>query len=134
MESRMYGKDTTELEAVPTTVPIPVPTTAPDRQEEVTEPLAAPGRTSGRWWRGLTGSLAAGLAVLAVGVLGAQVLGWASASSGPGAFMTCGHLLAAGLAILAQRVVDRGTGRLAGLAALAVVLLVVAPLWLFWWH
>ncbi|WP_216214279.1 hypothetical protein [Amycolatopsis aidingensis] len=122
----MYGRDTTELAAVPPA--------EPGDQEEVTEPLAIPDRSSGRWWRGLTGSLAAGLVLLAVGVLGAQILGWASGSSGPGVLATGGHLLAAVLALLAQRVADRGSGRAAGLAALAVLLLVVAPLWLFWWR
>ncbi|SFB51471.1 hypothetical protein SAMN05216266_115100 [Amycolatopsis marina] len=87
----------------------------------------------GRWWRGLTGSLVAGLVVLAVIVLGAQIAGLVSASEGPGPFMVVGHVVGAALAVVAQRIADRAHGGPAALAAAAVLLLAFTTLWLFWW-
>ncbi|EHR49264.1 hypothetical protein SacmaDRAFT_0971 [Saccharomonospora marina XMU15] len=91
------------------------------------------GRARFRWWRALTGSLAAGLALLALAVLAAEVFGWASGGKGPGAPAVAGHAVGAVLALVAQAVADRSRGRTAALAGLAVVALVAAVLWLFWW-
>lgn len=93
-----------------------------------------PRRRRGRWWRGLTGSFAAGLAGLAVIVLGSGVVCVFLDVPGPGAAMLIGHPVAAVLALGAQRVADRRTGRVAGLAGAVVVLLLVAALWVFWWR
>ena len=87
----------------------------------------------GRWWRGLTGSLAAGLAGLAVIVLGAGLLCSFLGAPGPGVWLLVGHPVAAVLALVAQRFADRGEGRAAGAAGAVVVVLVLAALWLFWW-
>lgn len=87
----------------------------------------------GRWWRGLTGSLAAGLAALAVIVLGAGLLCWLRGAPGPGVAMLIGHPVAAVLALAAQRFADRREGSVAGVAGFAVVVVLLVALWLFWW-
>jgi hypothetical protein len=86
----------------------------------------------GRWWRGFTGSLAAGLVVLAVGVYGVAVVCLFTGAPGPGAALLAGHPVAAGLALVAQRVADRRSGLQAAGAGLAVVLFTISALTLFW--
>ncbi|MET8852501.1 hypothetical protein [Amycolatopsis sp. NPDC004625] len=95
-------------------------------------PEAAPARQRGRWWRGFTGSLAAGLAVLAVGVLVVAGICLFTGAPGPGATLLIGHPIAAVLALLAQRVADRRNGPAAIGAGVAVVLFTVSALTLFW--
>ncbi|PRX44221.1 hypothetical protein B0I33_11299 [Prauserella shujinwangii] len=87
----------------------------------------------GRWWRALTGSLAAGLAVVALVLLGAQIAGWLSGWAGPGGVPVAGHLIGAVLALAAQRVADRARGPAAAAAAAGVLGVTGAVLWLFWW-
>ncbi|MEU5265726.1 hypothetical protein [Amycolatopsis sp. NPDC021455] len=92
----------------------------------------APAKDGGRWWRGFTGSLAAGLTVLAVGVLVVAGICLYTDAPGPGATLLIGHPIAAVLAILAQRVADRRNGLPAVGAAIAVVLFTISALTLFW--
>jgi hypothetical protein len=87
----------------------------------------------GRWWRGLTGSVAAGLAVLAVGVLGVTVVCLVTGAPGPGLFLLIGHPVAAVAALLAQRVADRRNGPVAGVAGVGVLVIAFVALTLFWW-
>jgi hypothetical protein len=87
----------------------------------------------GRRWRGLTGAFAAGLAVLALAVLGEGVLSLFTAAPGPVLSALLGHPIAAALAIAAQRVADRRRGWPAGIAGAAVMVVVGAALLLFWW-
>ncbi|SDZ38956.1 hypothetical protein SAMN05421504_114121 [Amycolatopsis xylanica] len=107
--------------------------------ETATTPLSAPepgdkpSRPTGRWWRGLSGSVAAGLVVLALGVACTGALSLFTEINGPGAFSLFGHLIAAGLALLAQRYADRHRGAPAAAAALSVLVITVAAVWLFWW-
>ncbi|PXY19884.1 hypothetical protein BAY59_33030 [Prauserella coralliicola] len=115
----MHGPNTTELE----TVELATPGTGGQ----------PPSRRTGRWWRGLTGSLAAGLVVLALFVLGVQVVSWLGDAEGPGLVSVLGHLAGAALAVIAQLVVDRRRGRLAGVAALCVLAIAGGVLWLYWW-
>ncbi|GAA3846796.1 hypothetical protein GCM10022380_76110 [Amycolatopsis tucumanensis] len=98
-------------------------------------PLApARGRTRvARWWRGFTGSLAAGLVALAVLVLGAGLLCAFLDVPGPGAAPMIGHPIAAVLALLAQRVADRSRGVVAAVAGVVVLALALTALWTFWW-
>ncbi|MFI5590556.1 hypothetical protein ACIA5G_36305 [Amycolatopsis sp. NPDC051758] len=142
----MASPDTDEL----ATVPVPLPAAAPDAEtapQERVEPkpasadeaspepaaeAASPAKERGRWWRGFTGSLAAGLAVLAVGVLAVAGIDLYTGAPGPGAAMLIGHPVAAVLALLAQRVADRRNGIAAAGAGIAVVLFVVSALTLFW--
>ena len=102
---------------------------APDPEAEAPAEPAKPG---GRWWRGFTGSLAAGLTVLAIGVLAVAVIDLNTGAPGPGAVLLIGHPVAAVLALLAQRVADRRNGAPAAGAGLAVVLFTVSALTLFW--
>lgn len=101
--------------------------------EELKVPPLEERTRRARWWRGLTGSLAAGLAALAVIVLGAGLLCLLLTVPGPGAAMLIGHPVAAAIALVAQRFADRRDGLVAGLAAAVVVADLAAALWLFWW-
>lgn len=101
--------------------------TAPETVEQ-----AEPAKPGGRWWRGFTGSLAAGLTVLAVGVLVVAGVCLYTDAPGPGPVLLIGHPIAAVLALLAQRVADRRNGLPAAGAGIAVVLFVVSALTLFW--
>ena len=114
----------------------------------MTERVSSPGATTvelstvpaeparphrGGFGRELAGALAIGLSVLAVVVLVFQGLAWIRDMPGPGVAMVLGHLGAAVLALLAQRVVDRSSGWPATVAAVAVVAITAATMWLLWW-
>jgi hypothetical protein len=88
---------------------------------------------SARFARELAGALAVGLSVLAIVVVVFQILSWIRGMPGPGATMVGGHLGAAVVAVLVQRVADRNGGWLAGLAAVAVVAITAVTMWLLWW-
>lgn len=87
----------------------------------------------GGFGRELAGALAVGLSVLAVVIVVFQVLAWGRDVPGPGAAMVLGHLGAAVLAVLVQRVADRAAGFVATAAALGVVAITGATMWLLWW-
>ena len=102
--------------------------------EQATEKLGH-GRARGVWsrlWRGLTGSLAAGLAVLAVIVLGVALVCLFRSVPGPGALVAIGHPVAAVAALGAQWVADHRDGRTAGIAGAAVPVIAGLALWLLW--
>lgn len=86
-----------------------------------------------RWWRGLTGSLAAGLAALTLVVVGAAMLGMVREAPGPGAPSVWGHVAGTAVALPAQWIADRHRGRVAAAAGVTVVLAVAAVLWFCWW-
>lgn len=90
-------------------------------------------RRKGKFWRELAGALAAGLVILAVAVLVLQIISWTNGVPGLGVVELVGHVVAAGLAVYAQRVVDRRPGRPALLAGLGLAVVVVLVLVLFWW-
>jgi predicted lipid-binding transport protein (Tim44 family) len=100
--------------------------------EDSPEHDAEPAKQGGRWWRGFTGSLAAGLVVLAIGVLVVAGVCLYTGVPGPGAVLLVGHPIAAALALLAQRVADRRNGAAAVGGGVAVVLFTVSALTLFW--
>ncbi|MBE1498549.1 hypothetical protein H4696_005649 [Amycolatopsis lexingtonensis] len=108
---------------------VPQDRVEPERIEPETE---APAKESGRWWRGFTGSLAAGLTVLALGVLVVAGVCLYTGAPGPGVTLLIGHPVVAVLALLAQRVADRRNGPAAVGAGIAVVLFAVSALTLFW--
>jgi hypothetical protein len=95
-------------------------------------PAPARAKDGGRWWRGITGSLAAGLVVLAIGVLVVAGIDLYTGAPGPGPVLLVGHPIAAALAVLAQRVADRRNGLPAVGAGVAVVLFTASALTLFW--
>jgi len=86
-----------------------------------------------RHWRGFTGSLAAGLAVLAVVVLGAAVICAYLRAPGPAMASVIGHPAAAIVALAAQRVADRREGSVAGAAGVVVLADALFVLVYFWW-
>jgi hypothetical protein len=86
-----------------------------------------------RMWRGLSGSLAVGLVLLALGVIAVQVYAGNDGLPGPGAFVVVGHVVAAVLAVIGQAVADRRTGWFAALACFFVLVVVAATMWIFWW-
>ena len=107
--------------------------TAPHRsQRNVARTSGAISRAGGLV-RGLTGSLAAGLLVLAVALGGVQW--WASAYSvpGPGIGVVIGHFVASGAALALQAVADRRRDAVGGFATLGAFGVVVAALVYWWW-
>lgn len=107
-------------------------TAANDRTEPLETPVTEPDRAGvgGRVWRGLTGSVAAGFALLAVVVL---VVAFAT-DSGPGTDVVVWHVLGAVTAIALQAaVVDRARGAVAGLAGVGVIGIAGVVLWTCWW-
>lgn len=90
-------------------------------------------RARGGFGRELAGALTVGLSVLAVVIVVFQVLAWFRDMPGPGVAMVVGHVLAAALAIVVQRVADRKAGMVAALAALGVVVITGGTLWMLWW-
>lgn len=111
---------------------VPQERVEPERIEPSAEQPASPPKERGRWWRGFTGSLAAGLTVLAIGVLVVAGIDLYAGTPGPGMPLLIGHPIAAVLALLAQRVADRRNGVPAMGAGAAVVLFTVSALTLFW--
>lgn len=87
----------------------------------------------GRLWRGFTGSLAAGLVALALIVLGAGLVSVVVGAPGPGVVPLCAHPLAALLALVLQRQVDRRDGRAAAAAGIAILADAASVLVFFWW-
>jgi hypothetical protein len=86
-----------------------------------------------RFWRELTGALTAGTVLLAIAVLVLQVTAWFNGMPGLGVVVLVGHLVGATLAIAAQRLVDRRSGKPALAAGLSLGAVVVSILVLFWW-
>jgi hypothetical protein len=97
--------------------------------------LAADGGSEPRsgFWRELSGALAGGVVVLAAIVLVLEVISWSRGVPGLGWIVLVGHVVGAVLAVVAQRQLDRRVGRSALVAGLALGVVVVAVLVLFWW-
>lgn len=110
------------------------PDPAPPRraQRERRYPQAPPSRI-GTWVRGLTGSLAYGLVVLGLFLIGVQVwagqVGW----EGPGIGVISAHLIGGLLAAGVQAYADRNRDRNGGFAVLGVPIIVIGTLWFWWW-
>ncbi len=86
-----------------------------------------------RAWRGVSGALAVGLVLLALGMIGVQVYAGTRDLPGPGLDVVGGHAAAAVAAVAAQLVADRRKGWVVAVCGLAVVVLTALTLWLFWW-
>jgi cobalamin biosynthesis protein CobD/CbiB len=83
--------------------------------------------------RGFTGLLAGGLVALVLALGVAWVIADAQGAPGPGPVRMVGHLLAAVVAVAAQRYADRhrdGRGALAAFVVLAVTVAVLAVAWI----
>ncbi len=84
--------------------------------------------------RGLSGALAVGLVVLTLVLAVAQWLSGPVTVSGPGTGQLVGHGAGALIALLLQRAADRSRGGRAVAASLAVLSVVGAVLWFWWWR
>lgn len=95
------------------------------------DPLGA-GRTV-RALRALSGSIAAGLVLVTIGVVVVSILGGTRGIPGPGTESVTVHLVAAVAALGLQRFSDRGRGFVAGLCSCAVFAVAFGVLWTQWW-
>ncbi|MBO0840910.1 MAG: hypothetical protein J2O49_08845 [Sciscionella sp.] len=80
------------------------------------------------------GVLTAALVMLALAVGVTDLLTGPYHFAGPGSGAVAAQVSAAVLAVLAQLVVRRASGRVRYLAALAIVVLFAGMLWYFWWR
>lgn len=89
-----------------------------------------------RLLRALSGTVAAGLVILAGLTAVAAWLTDRDGAPGPGADIVLGHAVIAVLAVVAQVIADRNGDRpvRALLAVLAVLGLATATLWVWWWN
>jgi len=99
---------------------------------------ASPGPVL-RVLRGFSGALAVGLVVLTLALAGTQWLSvqWLSGSAtvpGPGTGTLIGHGAGALIALLLQGAADQSRGGRAVTASLAVLSVVAAVLWFWWWR
>lgn len=87
-----------------------------------------------RLLRGSSGIVTAGVVVLAIAVVVTQFLGRSRGFPGPGGLSVTVHIVAAVIAVLAQRVADHRRGVVAALGALAVFVIAGVVLWTQWWQ
>ncbi|WP_052047741.1 hypothetical protein [Rhodococcoides fascians] len=87
-----------------------------------------------RFLRGLSGIVTAGLVVLAIGVAVTQYLGHSRGFPGPGGVSVAAHIVAAGVAVFAQRIADHRRGFSAVLGAIVVFVVTGLVLWTQWWQ
>ncbi|TWP49311.1 hypothetical protein FKR81_24690 [Lentzea tibetensis] len=83
--------------------------------------------------RAVSGVLAVGMVLLALGNIGVQFYANSRDLPGPGVLAVTSHIVAAVLVIGAQVVADRFNDWRAPVSCLAVLLVSAATLWLFWW-
>jgi hypothetical protein len=104
--------------------------------EQITEELHKPTRREpavARMWRGISGTFAAGLVLLALAMLGIQIYAMGRDLPGAGWDVVAGHWLTAVIAVVAQRYADRKKGWLSALFSLVVLVVGLGALWIFWW-
>jgi hypothetical protein len=86
-----------------------------------------------RVWRGFGGTLAVGLVLLALALIGVQVYASTHDLPGPGLDVVGGHVAAAVAAGVAQALADRRKGRVAAVCGVVVVVLTALTMWFYWW-
>ncbi|MET9232493.1 hypothetical protein [Lentzea sp. NPDC003310] len=96
------------------------------------EAAKRPSRTYG-FLRAVSGVLAVGLVLLALGNIGVQFYANSRDLPGPGTLSVVAHVVAALLVVGAQIVADRYADWKAPVASLAVFVVSGATLWTFWW-
>ncbi|MGH3864188.1 hypothetical protein [Actinokineospora sp.] len=104
------------------------PTEPFDRPDTADDEPRPPG-----FLRELSGALTLGLCVLALVVVGLQVLAASKGMPGPGLPIVLGHAVAAIAAVVVQRQADRRPGSVAALPVLLVAAITAATTWFFWW-
>lgn len=83
--------------------------------------------------RSLTGSLAAGLLVFAVALVGVQFWATGKGQFGPGVGAVISHLVAAVAALLLQTVGERRRDVVGASCVFGALVLVLGCLWFWWW-
>lgn len=83
--------------------------------------------------RGISGVLAVGMVLLALGNIGVQFYANSRDLPGPGVLAVTSHIVAAVLVIVGQVIADRFNDWRAPVSCLGVYLVSAATLWLFWW-
>lgn len=81
----------------------------------------------------MSGVLAVGMVLLALGNIGVQFYANSRDLPGPGTLSVTAHVVAAVLAIAGQIVADRYADWKAPVASLAVLVVAGTTLWTFWW-
>ncbi len=109
------------------------PRPGPSRGSRPGRHARAAGTRAGDLARGLTGSLAAGLVVLALGLIGTQIWSDAHGKFGPGAGVVIGHVVVACVALFLQFVADRRRDPVGGLCATGTFVAVLGALTYWWW-
>ncbi|SDG75206.1 hypothetical protein SAMN05216553_11141 [Lentzea fradiae] len=83
--------------------------------------------------RALSGVLAVGLVLLALGNIGVQFYANSRDLPGPGTLSVVAHVVAALLAVGGQIVADRYADWKAPVSSLVVFVVAAGTLWTFWW-
>ncbi|HUQ56754.1 hypothetical protein [Lentzea sp.] len=96
------------------------------------EAAKRPSRTYG-FLRAVSGVLAVGLVLLALGNIGVQFYANSRDLPGPGMLSVIAHVAAALVAVGAQIVADRYADWRAPVASFVVLVVAGATLWFFWW-
>jgi hypothetical protein len=90
--------------------------------------------TAGKLLRGVSGALTAGLVVLAITLVIAQVIAGRAGHPGPGILMIVVHLSAAIVAVLLQRASDHSRRGIRWQGPLLILLLGALLFWFAWWQ
>lgn len=96
------------------------------------EAAKRPSRTYG-FLRAVSGVLAVGMVLLALGNIGVQFYANSRDLPGPGTLSVVAHVVAALLVVGGQIVADWYADWKAPVASLAVLVVSAATLWTFWW-
>ncbi|GGU74720.1 hypothetical protein [Lentzea flava] len=96
------------------------------------EAAKRPSRTYGIL-RAVSGVLAVGMVLLALGNIGVQFYANARDLPGPGTLSVTAHVVAALLVVGGQIVADRYADWKAPIGSLAVLVVTGVTLWTFWW-
>ncbi|UJW33224.1 hypothetical protein L3Q67_05400 [Saccharothrix sp. AJ9571] len=131
-----FAERTPGADAQTDELPTGAPGIAHARTDEFEVPAVPSSSTrprARRFWRGLTGAMAAGLAMLTAADIVIQIYALFVDSPGPGLPSLIGHFVGATAAVVAQRYADRWIGRRAAACGVAVAVLTLATLWFFWW-
>jgi predicted anti-sigma-YlaC factor YlaD len=108
--------------------------TTPTSMEAPTDALPAPAARPPRSLvAGTAGVLTAVLVLLGIGMAVAQVVGAAQHHPGPGALAVGAHVAGAVVGIWCYRLASRRSGLVRWLGFVALPVLVVVLLWVFWW-
>ena len=98
------------------------------------QPARRPSRTrAGRVLQAVSGAVAAGVVVLAVGVSVAAYLGARNGFPGPGAVSVTAHLVGAVAVLAAQWFADHRRGPAAAAGSITVFFVTLLLLWTQWW-